>query len=947
MQSPFHAHASHPHSASAEGDDRFDTAGVSTKDRQDVGTEQGSHRFDAVASTAATGSDDTAHRRPDPAPSILERHSSFFVRGSRNMSRLSKRFNDSRAASSETVKMAQEQQQTNRQNAAPVLKAVPSTRVMSAKKRQQVETGLVIPAWIIHPYDLHYRLWVFLTVLAAAWSGIYIPFALAFQHVPGLYPYNDGNAVFNYIFMLIFFVDSCLSFRVAIIENDILITHSKEIAKNYLRARFWVDFAAWFPFDWIVLWCFDAAKSDNFHRWLGVLTLLRMLRMYRVVWFYQWCEYSSNIRLLWLTLFRNMSYALLVAHWAACIFYFIARQNNFTNTTWVGNNGMLFDGKPNIIRYIWSLYWSVTTLATVGYGDLHAYGPIEAAFILCYMLFGIILNAYILGTITLLIIKHDQQTGNYRDKTGILKDYSNLNKLPHDLVEAMNAHLRLHFVNDELADQNVLSIYPTTLQRRALRHLYLRSTQQCYLFRNCRQKLLDSLLGASTVQLFMPKVEVVTQGDHVHELYIVLAGMVESVKPGLAETAEEVALQIDPGDPSYHGGASSRNYLSVGDCFGEVAFFTEIPQMQTVRTMTVCRVLVVPRSAYHSIKSGFPLGTRQVLENLQEHAEEVVEEEFRHTAAGLGCTGAEASALSHQWTSPEGLGPHPDSNPEAYDDSAHSRAATSKDGVEGQSSAGLWLNQWQASLGPNQGLYSGDPHNVPNTRNLDRMNSMQQQVLGDLLRVRTLVRQQAAKHDESRTQEYLYAAARGDTNQIQQMLQQGFPADSHDYDKRNALMLASARGHIPVVMLLLAAGAPVDQVDSFGQSALSEACKAGQDETIDVLRRAGANMNRTHKQVAYELCQCIFEGDMALMRRYIKAGVDMDIGDYDQRTALHVAAAEANLPAIKLLCEEGKADVLKTDRWGATPLDEAAKLDATRCVAYLKPITEAALQRRS
>lgn len=43
------------------------------------------------------------------------------------------------------------------------------------------------------------------------------------------------------------------------------------------------------------------------------------------------------------------------------------------------------------------------------------------------------------------------------------------------------------------------------------------------------------------------------------------------------------------------------------------------------------------------------------------------------------------------------------------------------------------------------------------------------QVLGDLLRVRTLVRQQAAKHDESRTQEYLYAAARGDTNQIQQV----------------------------------------------------------------------------------------------------------------------------------------------------------------------------------
>ena len=37
---------------------------------------------------------------------------------------------------------------------------------------------------------------------------------------------------------------------------------------------------------------------------------------------------------------------------------------------------------------------------------------------------------------------------------------------------------------------------------------------------------------------------------------------------------------------------------------------------------------------------------------------------------------------------------------------------------------------------------------------------------------------------------------------------------------------------------------------------------------------------------------------MALMRRYIKAGVDIDIGDYDQRTALHIAAAEVNLPAV-------------------------------------------------
>ena len=45
--------------------------------------------------------------------------------------------------------------------------------------------------------------------------------------------------------------------------------------------------------------------------------------------------------------------------------------------------------------------------------------------------------------------------------------------------------------------------------------------------------------------------------------------------------------------------------------------------MQTVRTVTVCRVLVVPRVAYQTIKTAFPLGTRQMLDNLQAHAEVV------------------------------------------------------------------------------------------------------------------------------------------------------------------------------------------------------------------------------------------------------------------------------------------------------------------------------------
>ena len=43
------------------------------------------------------------------------------------------------------------------------------------------------------------------------------------------------------------------------------------------------------------------------------------------------------------------------------------------------------------------------------------------------------------------------------------------------------------------------------------------------------------------------------------------------------------------------------------------------------------------------------------------------------------------------------------------------------------------------------------------------------QVLGSLLRVRTLVHQHTAKHDEDRLTHFLYGATRGDTELVQQV----------------------------------------------------------------------------------------------------------------------------------------------------------------------------------
>ena len=46
-----------------------------------------------------------------------------------------------------------------------------------------------------------------------------------------------------------------------------------------------------------------------------------------------------------------------------------------------------------VLADIWAYYWAIITFATVGYGDLHAYNEVEAAFIIIFVFLNIVINA--------------------------------------------------------------------------------------------------------------------------------------------------------------------------------------------------------------------------------------------------------------------------------------------------------------------------------------------------------------------------------------------------------------------------------------------------------------------------------------------------------------------------------------------------------------------------
>ncbi|PRP97385.1 Glutaminase [Enhygromyxa salina] len=65
-------------------------------------------------------------------------------------------------------------------------------------------------------------------------------------------------------------------------------------------------------------------------------------------------------------------------------------------------------------------------------------------------------------------------------------------------------------------------------------------------------------------------------------------------------------------------------------------------------------------------------------------------------------------------------------------------------------------------------------------------------------------------------------------------------------------------------------------------------------------------------------------GDLKGIRQLVARGVDLERGNFDSRTALHLAAAEGHLEVVEYLLNLG-VDPQPVDRFGNTPLDDATR----------------------
>ncbi|XP_062855062.1 glutaminase liver isoform, mitochondrial isoform X2 [Trichomycterus rosablanca] len=101
---------------------------------------------------------------------------------------------------------------------------------------------------------------------------------------------------------------------------------------------------------------------------------------------------------------------------------------------------------------------------------------------------------------------------------------------------------------------------------------------------------------------------------------------------------------------------------------------------------------------------------------------------------------------------------------------------------------------------------------------------------------------------------------------------------------------------------------------------------------LDPRRHSGHERNKA----VIDLMFAAYSGDVSALRRCALSAVDMELKDYDSRSALHVAAAEGHLEAVKFLTGTCRVSPYVKDRWGNTPLDDALEFGQGGVVELLK-----------
>ncbi|XP_021912106.1 potassium channel AKT1-like [Carica papaya] len=452
-------------------------------------------------------------------------------------------------------------------------------------------------SFIISPYDRRYRFWETFLIVLVIYTAWVSPFEFGFLTKPEAPLAITDNVVNGF-----FAIDIILTFFVAYLDKTtyLLVDDPKKIAWKYSTSWLILDVISSIPSELAM-----KISPKPLHIY-GLFNMLRLWRLRRVSAMFARLEKDRNFNYFWVRCAKLVCVTIFAVHCAGCFYFLIAARYHDPEKTWIGATMENFLQQSLWIKYVTTMYWSITTLTTVGYGDLHPVNTREMIFDIFYMLFNLGLTAYLIGNMTNLVVHGTSRTRKFRDTIQAASSFAQRNQLPPRLQDQMLAHLCLKFRTDSegLQQQETLESLPKAIRSSISHYLFYSLVDKVYLFRGVSNDLLFQLVSEMKAEYFPPKEDVILQNEAPTDFYILVTGAVD-------------LLVLKNGVEQVVGEAKS------GDLCGEIGVLCYRPQLFTVRTKRLCQLLRLNRTTFLNIVQANVGDGTIIMNNLLQHLKDL------------------------------------------------------------------------------------------------------------------------------------------------------------------------------------------------------------------------------------------------------------------------------------------------------------------------------------
>jgi ankyrin repeat protein/CRP-like cAMP-binding protein len=607
-------------------------------------------------------------------------------------------------------------------------------------------------------------------------------------------------------------------------------------------------------------------------------------------------------------------------------------------------------------QYLISLYWATVTLTSYGIvGDLLPQNNVEIIYAMCLMVLNITVFAFIIGEVSTVFMIQDEEVTKARAQLGAVESFVRGSQLEDDLRDEIKLHFkatRMHSSSDQAAIFRRMS---RSLQIEVSSYTTRGYLDGVPLFQGCSPQLIDAISVLLSEVTFSPEDYLYRISEIAREMFFVIDGTVEEVTE--SDKGEKVEAVV-----------------KAGGSIGVLSFFFGMRHLGSARAGKLAGAICLrlSRDEFMDMLKLYPEEEGRIAQSAMKSFEGARSQYGSRRASSHAPStrtgGSNAVSSGNGKSSSDGdRGGHDDDidSSEAFTQALggsgiRQRMAALKRRRENKRVYGVLTAAANGDLGRLKASITGEgdcnisdhfrrtPLHVAAAQgqldsvrillaaraDADARDRFENTPLNDAVRhhhddVAELIRERTAGAAISLKGHVIgglicQAAFEGDLEHVRRLITNRASPSACDYDRRSALHLACCEGHAEIVRFLLEVGADPLARDRFGGAPLDDAVRHGHTHLQAMLCKSGARL--TGEKYAFKMCEAAARGDLDAIRTLVENGVDTAVGDYDGRTALHLAASEGEVSILHYLLEqEPPLDVNCVDRVGGTPLEDAVR----------------------